>query len=108
MELKKLTVTTWANLALLVAFPLTTNPLGDNGGLAQTQALNASSPAIDAGDPTGCGDGQSGGLPRDQRGYLRPVDGGSGQTRCDLGAFEFGATAPAPPEWRLYLPLIRR
>jgi hypothetical protein len=61
----------------------------------------------------------------DQRGYARPVDGnGDGQTRCDMGAFEFNSPGtptptstptapptetPGPPQGEdnnLYLPLI--
>lgn len=56
-------------------------PLQDNGGPTQTQALLATSTAIDAGDDAIA-------PPRDQRGYVR--FGGS-----DIGAFEFGGTIPA-------------
>ncbi len=44
------------------------------------------SPAIDAGDPSGC-QGESGALDTDQRGLAR-------QGRCDIGAYEY---APAGP-----------
>jgi peptidyl-prolyl cis-trans isomerase SurA len=61
--------------------------LGDvanNGGTTQTVALGNGSPAIDAGDPSGCADPSSGGmLTSDQRGVRRPSGG-----RCDIGAFE--------------------
>lgn len=65
-------------------------PLADNGGPTLTHALNPNSPAIDA--VTGvCQRPKT-----DQRGAARPVDGDfSGATRCDIGAFEFGALAPA-------------
>ena len=60
-------------------------PLRDNGGQTPTQALQAGSPAIDAGGTpaTGC-------LPADQRNYLRPGDG----IACDIGAYENGSTSP--------------
>jgi hypothetical protein len=47
-------------------------PLANNGGPTPTQALGATSPAIDAGD---C-------QPLDQRGFPRPP------VRCDIGAYE--------------------
>lgn len=56
-------------------------PLADNGGPTTTHALGAGSPAIDAGDPAGCTDGEGGTLDVDQRG--QPRNG-----TCDLGAFE--------------------
>ena len=61
-------------------------PLRDNGGQTPTQALQAGSPAIDAGGTaaTGC-------LPADQRSYLRPGDG----IACDIGAYENGSTSPS-------------
>jgi hypothetical protein len=48
------------------------------GGLTATHPLVPGSPAIDAGDPAGCG------VPTDQRGVSRAAGG-----RCDAGAFEF-------------------
>jgi beta-glucanase (GH16 family) len=51
-------------------------PLGDNGGPTATHALQAGSPAIDAGDNAGC-------PATDQRGVSRPQG-----TGCDVGAFE--------------------
>jgi len=56
--------------------------LADNGGFSMTHALQAGSPAIDAGnsDPTIC-------PATDQRGYTRPIGAG-----CDIGAYEFGYT----------------
>ncbi len=45
--------------------------------------LQAGSPAVDAGDPSGCDDSHGGVLTDDQRGVLRP----QGPT-CDIGAYE--------------------
>lgn len=61
------------------------SPLADNGGLTQTHAVPAGSPAIDL--DANC----SASLARDQRGYSRPVGEG-----CDAGAFEFGGIPAAP------------
>jgi hypothetical protein len=61
-------------------------PLQNNGGPTQTQALLSGSPAIDAGNPSGCTDGNGHLLKTDQRGMPRhdPED-----TRgCDIGAYE--------------------
>jgi hypothetical protein len=59
-------------------------PLANNGGRTLTHALLPGSPAIDAGDSTACAT-----LPRDQRHYLRSVDGDrDGSAVCDLGAYE--------------------
>ncbi|MGD8441046.1 MAG: choice-of-anchor Q domain-containing protein, partial [Holophagae bacterium] len=58
-------------------------PLADNGGPTWTHALDAGSPAIDAGDPVAF-------FSTDQRGYLRPVDGDdNGVSSPDVGAVEF-------------------
>ncbi|MBV6396483.1 MAG: hypothetical protein HFACDABA_02081 [Anaerolineales bacterium] len=51
--------------------------LANNGGSTETFALQASSPAIDAGTNTGC-------PADDQRGVLRPRN-----VTCDIGAYEF-------------------
>jgi predicted outer membrane repeat protein len=61
-------------------------PLQDNGGPTFTFALLPGSTAIDAGD-----DSLGGLTPSiDQRGVLRPQDGGSGLgAHVDIGAFEF-------------------
>jgi hypothetical protein len=58
-----------------------------NGGPTATLALLAGSPAIDAGNPSGCTDGNGTLLTTDQRGSPRPdaEDNGIG---CDIGAYE--------------------
>jgi len=61
-------------------------PLQNNGGPTQTQALLPGSPAIDAGNPSGCTDGQGHLLKSDQRGYPRPDKEDTGG--CDMGAYE--------------------
>jgi hypothetical protein len=56
--------------------------LADNGGTSKTQALQATSPAIDAGTNTGC-------ALTDQRGLSRPQDGDDDNSDvCDIGAYE--------------------
>ncbi|MSQ28793.1 MAG: hypothetical protein EXR51_11775 [Dehalococcoidia bacterium] len=66
-------------------------PLQNNGGPTFTHALLPGSPAIDAGDNTGC-------PATDQRAVARPVDGnGDSSAVCDIGAFEF-VPAPPPPD----------
>lgn len=67
--------------------------LGNNGGSTPTQPLLPGSPAIDAGNPSGCEDVNGNELTQDQRASLRPVDGlGNGGTAiCDIGATEYGA-----------------
>ncbi len=67
-------------------------PLQSNGGPTLTHALLTGSPAIDH--------GSSGGLATDQRGYSRIYDVTGIQNigdGADIGAFEFGASVPAPP-----------
>jgi CSLREA domain-containing protein len=59
-------------------------PLAYYGGPTQTHALLPGSPAIDAGDPSGCLDSEGVLLATDQRGLFRHAGG-----RCDLGAYEF-------------------
>lgn len=61
-------------------------PLQDNGGPTQTMALMSESPAIDAGNPSGCTDGQAHLLTADQRGEARPDKEDS--SGCDIGAYE--------------------
>jgi hypothetical protein len=67
---------------------INTNPLlgvlANNGGPTDTLALMASSPAIDAGDPTFA-------PPIDQRGVPRPLG-----ARGDMGAYEYGIFLIAP------------
>ena len=58
-------------------------PLAANGGPTETAALTGGSPALNAGDPTGCVDGTGALLTVDQRGVRRPAGG-----RCDIGAYE--------------------
>ena len=61
-------------------------PLQNNGGQTQTQALLSGSPAIDAGNPSGCTDGSGHLLKTDQRGAPRPDKEDS--SGCDMGAYE--------------------
>jgi CSLREA domain-containing protein len=62
-------------------FPAVLLPLSNNGGLTQTFALPAGSPALDAVKAACHG--------QDQRGVRRPRDGnGDRKARCDLGAYE--------------------
>ncbi len=60
--------------------------LDDYGGPTETMEPQDGSPAIDSGDPNFC-------LPTDQRGVTRPYPFGG---RCDIGAFEYGASALPP------------
>jgi hypothetical protein len=60
--------------------------LQNNGGPTQTIALQASSPAINAGDESVCTAPPVNNL--DQRGYVRP---GVGATSCPIGAYEYNA-----------------
>ena len=60
--------------------------LGNYGGPTQTIPLLPGSPAIDAGNPNGCTDGNGHLLNTDQRGKARPDKEDSGG--CDMGAFE--------------------
>ena len=64
-------------------------PLQDNGGLTQTMALGAGSPAIDTGDDANC-------PATDQRGVTRPQ-----RSHCDIGAYEYeqetGGLLPTTP-----------
>jgi hypothetical protein len=61
-------------------------PLQNNGGTTQTMALPSGSPAIDAGNPSGCTDGKGHLLTTDQRGMPRPDKEDTGG--CDMGAYE--------------------
>lgn len=60
--------------------------LQNNGGGTDTMALGAGSPAIDAGNPSGCTDPNGAAITTDQRGMTRG-------SPCDLGAYE-SASAP--------------
>jgi hypothetical protein len=60
--------------------------LGNYGGSTQTIPLLSGSPAIDAGNPSGCTDGQGHLLKTDQRGKPRPDKEDTGG--CDMGAYE--------------------
>jgi len=66
-------------------------PLQDNGGPTPTHALLPGSPAINAGDNTGC-------PATDQRGIARPQE-----LICDIGSFE-----RALGSYRVYLSLVRK
>ena len=58
-------------------------PIADNDGPTRTEALQAGSPAIDAGNQATC--------PRtDQRGVAR-------DSKCDIGAYEYVAPQTGPP-----------
>jgi hypothetical protein len=60
--------------------------LHNNGGPTDTMAEKAGSPAIDAGNPSGCTDGQGHLLKTDQRG--RPRHDKEDTGGCDMGAYE--------------------
>lgn len=61
-------------------------PLQNNGGPTETIALLTGSPAIDAGNPTGCTNDRGRLLKTDQRGQPRPDKQDTGG--CDMGAYE--------------------
>lgn len=63
-------------------------PLAYSGGPTKSHVLLSGSPAIDAGNPAGCIDNLGAAITTDQRGGMRPVDGGSGSAICDVGAVE--------------------
>jgi hypothetical protein len=56
--------------------------LQNNGGPTQTMALPAGSPAMNAGNPSGCTNSSGVRLTIDQRGVARPTTGA-----CDMGAY---------------------
>ncbi len=68
--------------------PSLSSVLGTNGGLTLTHAVLFPSAVIDSGPstPANCY-----ATTTDQRGFPRPVDGGSSGD-CDIGAFEYNAT----------------
>ncbi|HKX13075.1 MAG TPA: CSLREA domain-containing protein [bacterium] len=64
-------------------------PLGENGGSTPTHSLLDGSPAIDGGNPAGCGDRMGNDLTLDQRSFPREEDGdGDGIAVCDAGSLE--------------------
>jgi hypothetical protein len=67
-----------------------TDPLlgafADHGGPTRTISLQKASPAVDAGNPNGCTDGNGHLLTTDQRGYPRPDP--EDTSGCDIGAYE--------------------
>jgi hypothetical protein len=72
-------------------------PLRNNGGPTMTQALLPGSPAIDAGNPSGCRGPDGNVLSTDQRGFPRPVAGDAdNDVICDIGAYELQPAAAAP------------
>jgi len=81
-------------------------PLADNGGPTPTHALPTDSPAVDAGNPLGCG------IPLDQRGFRRHTDGDCNTAvRCDIGAFELagcGASDPTVYESTMTTSIVQR
>jgi len=72
--------------------------LADNGGPTETHALLAGSPALDAGDPSGCVDASGAALTTDQRGAPRPQG-----PRCDIGSVE-GTGSAGPTTTTTTLP----
>jgi hypothetical protein len=82
--------------------PLLDRPFGYPG----TVAVKADSPAIDAGNPSGCVDWMGNPITVDQIGTQRPLDGdGNGSSVCDIGAFEYNPALP--PRW-LFMPLLTK
>jgi hypothetical protein len=69
----------------IVGVPPMLSALASNGGPTQTMALQAGSPAIDAGNPAGCASPTGPLLTVDQRGAPRVSPPGG---RCDIGAYE--------------------
>ncbi len=86
--------TSTGNLVGTLAAPIDhdLNCMSNNGGPGQTVKPMDTSPAIDAGDPSGCA-GPSGPLTADQRGNLRHWDGPDPDSiaTCDMGSVEVGA-----------------
>jgi hypothetical protein len=71
--------------------------LRNNGGPTMTQALLPGSPAIDAGNPSGCRGPDGNVLSTDQRGFPRPVAGDAdNDVICDIGAYELQLAPTAP------------
>ena len=81
----------------LLQDPRLTDPLS---GQAHGMQLASGSPAIDAGDNGTC-------PTLDYLGAARPLDGdGDGNAVCDMGAYEWGASAS--PQAKVYLPFLVR
>jgi hypothetical protein len=72
--------------------PMLAPGLANNGGPTQTIAIQATSPAINAGDESVCTAPPVNNL--DQGGYLRP---GAGATSCSIGTYEYNAQGPSTP-----------
>ena len=77
-------------------------PLADNGGPTQTLGLLFNSPAVEAGNPTGCRDQDAALLDTDQRGYVRPWG-----SVCDIGAYEYNSPGIPNEPSALLLNLFR-
>jgi CSLREA domain-containing protein len=78
--------------------------LADNGGPTWTRALASNSLAIDHAAPGGCEDSRYQLIKFDQRGDFRTIDGDdNGSARCDMGAYEYGSSAPF-----VFLPIVVR
>lgn len=75
--------------------------LANNGGPTQTIALQAGSPAINAGDQAVCAAPPVNNL--DQRGSMRP---GAGSTQCTIGAFEYNGGDPPRFDMRVGAPVV--
>lgn len=87
-----LTATSNGNTPTALAGILKTT-LGSNGGRTKTNALVATSPAVDA-----VTDGTCPPPATDQRGVSRPQDGnGDGGPACDIGSYELVAGTQPPP-----------
>ncbi len=72
--------------------------LAGSGDGPRYHPLLPGSPAIDAGNPTGCVDSNGNLLTTDQRGAPRPQDGNSdGIAVCDIGAYEVDGLTPLTP-----------
>jgi predicted outer membrane repeat protein len=84
--------TTTTGTSLCNTDPQLAAGLADNGGPTQTIALQAGSPAINAGDENVCAAAPVNNL--DQRGFVRPA---TGVTNCSIGAYEYNSPGtPAP------------
>ncbi|GEM_PF-1839124 len=64
------------------------------GTTVRVYALKSDSQAVDTANPNGCVDPDGKTLTTDQRGYVRPWNGGVNGVRCDMGAFEYNSAVP--------------